>query len=61
VSYLIEAGSDAGLADLAVISSGSAATTFGATAPPGVYHVRVRGVTSAGPGPPSADIVVVVP
>lgn len=60
-AYLVLAGNAPGLSNLAVISTGSAATTFTAVAPPGVYHVRVRALNGAGPGLSSNEIVVIVP
>lgn len=57
-SYLIEAGSAPGLADLAVLRAGNT-TSFRTTAPPGVYYVRVRGVGPDGvAGEASNEIVV---
>jgi predicted phage tail protein len=60
-AYLLEAGSAPGLSDLAVISTGSPVTAFAAVAQPGNYYVRVRAVNGSGPGPASAEILVVVP
>ena len=60
-SYLVEAGSAAGLADLAIVSTGSASPSLVAEAPPGAYFVRVRAVNGAGPGPATADLRVIVP
>ena len=60
-SYLVEAGSSPGLADLAMLSTGSASTVFNALAPTGTYYVRVRGVNGGGASAASAEIVVVVP
>jgi hypothetical protein len=60
-AYLLEAGSAAGLANLAVISTGSPVAAFSAVAQPGTYYVRVRAVNGSGPGPAAAEIVVVVP
>ena len=60
--YLVEAGSMPGLSNLAVFSSGSAATTLTVThVPRGTYYVRLRAVNALGAGPPSFDTVVVVP
>ncbi len=60
-SYLVEAGSSTGLADLATLSTGSAATAFNASAPAGTYYVRVRAVNGGGAGAASGDVVVIVP
>jgi hypothetical protein len=58
--YGLEAGSAAGLANLAVIASGASSLTVHGV-PPGHYHVRVRAVGIGGQGPRSADLVVTVP
>jgi hypothetical protein len=60
-TYIIEAGSAPGLRDLANIPVGSAPNVAVAGVPPGTYHVRIRARNPAGVGPPSIDIVVVVP
>ena len=60
-AYVVEAGSEAGLSNLATISTGSPATSFAAIAPPGTYYVRVRAVNGAGAGPPSAEAIIAVP
>jgi hypothetical protein len=60
-SYLVEAGSSPGLADLATLSTGSAGTVFNASAPAGIYYVRVRAVNGGGAGATSGEVVVVVP
>ena len=61
-SYLVEAGSMLGLSNLAVLNTGSAATTLTVTnVPRGTYHVRLRAVNGLGAGPPSFDTIVVVP
>ena len=60
-SYLVEAGSSPGLADLATLSTGIANTVFHASAPAGIYYVRVRGVNGGGASSASGEIVVVVP
>jgi len=57
-SYILEAGSAPGLSNLAIVPI--AGTAIAATAPPGTYYVRVRGVNSAGQGPPSNEVTVVV-
>ena len=61
ISYMIEAGSSSGLADLVTLSTGSASTSFVATAPSGTYFVRVRTVNGAGASIPSNEVVVTVP
>lgn len=59
-AYLVEAGSSTGLANLAVLPTGSAATTLTVTAPPGTYYVRVRATNAAGASAPSNEVVIVV-
>lgn len=60
-AYLVEAGSASGLSDLATVSTGSAGTSFLASAPPGTYYVRVRAINGAGAGAPSAEAIITVP
>jgi hypothetical protein len=61
-SYLVEAGSMIGLSNLAVFSTGSAATTLTVpNVPSGIYYVRLRAVNTMGAGPPSYDTLIVVP
>jgi predicted nicotinamide N-methyase len=55
--YVIEAGSDPGLSDIAVLPVGNV-TTFTTEAPPGTYFVRVRAINAKGPGLPSNEVVV---
>ena len=55
--YVIEAGSDPGLSDIATIQVGNV-TSFTTQAPPGTYFVRVRAINSRGPGLPSNEIIV---
>jgi len=60
-SYILEAGSGPGLANLVTQDTGSAATTLAyAGVPPGTYYVRVRAVNSLGAGVPSNEVVVTV-
>lgn len=59
-SYVIEAGSVSGAADIGAFPMG-AATSFSGAVPPGTYFVRIRGVNAAGAGPPSNEVVVAVP
>jgi hypothetical protein len=56
--YVIEAGSDPGLSDIATLQVGNV-TTFTTEAPPGTYFVRVRALNAKGPGLPSNEVVVV--
>lgn len=58
-SYIVEAGSGTGLADLATLNNG-AATTLVTAAPPGTYYVRVRAANSCGSGPASNEVVLTV-
>lgn len=59
-SYVLEAGSAAGLANL-VVSNVGALTAISGGVPPGAYFVRVRGVNGCGqPGPASNEILVTV-
>jgi predicted phage tail protein len=57
LGYIIEAGSEPGLANLARMQVGNM-TRFSTPAPPGTYFVRVRAVNSRGPGLPSNEVVV---
>jgi hypothetical protein len=61
-SYVVQAGSSAGGADLANFDTGSLATTFPATnVPAGSYYVRVYGKNSCGLSAPSNEILMTVP
>jgi hypothetical protein len=59
-SYVLEAGSGPGLADLFNADIGNA-TTLPAGAPPGTYYVRVRARAGLAISGPSAEIVVTLP
>jgi hypothetical protein len=61
VAYVVEAGSASGLANLAVIDTGSPVLALSANAPPGRYFVRVRARTACGAGPASNEVVINVP
>jgi hypothetical protein len=56
--YVLEAGSGAGLTNIASLPVGGAAMTV--LAPPGTYHVRVRPRNACGSGLPSNEVVVTV-
>lgn len=55
--YILEAGSAPGLNNLAVVALGKA-TSFSATAPSGVYYVRVRARNLAGVSTASNEVIV---
>lgn len=60
--YVVEAGTATGLANLAVLPTGSTATfVLVVDVPPGTYFVRVRAARSGALGPPSNEIMVLVP
>lgn len=61
-SYVIEAGSTSGAANLANSDLGSTATTFTATGVGrGTYFVRVKGKNACGTGAASNEVTLVVP
>ena len=57
LGYIVEAGSEPGLSDLAKVQVASV-TEFSTEAPPGAYYVRVRAVNEQGAGPASNEILV---
>ena len=59
-SYIVEAGSAAGLSNIIVIDTGNAATQLVANAPPGTYFVRVRGKSACGTGAASNQVIITV-
>jgi hypothetical protein len=60
-TYIVEAGSGPGLANLAVTDLGGTATTLTASAVArGTYYVRVRGSNACGTGASSNEITLVV-
>lgn len=60
-SYILEAGSQSSLADLANFSTGTAATSFSAGGiGPGTYYVRVRASNASGTSVPSNEAVLIV-
>ncbi len=58
--YVIEAGSSPGSSNLAVLDTGSPATSLTATAGAGTYYVRLRARNSCGTSGSSAEIIVIV-
>ena len=60
-SYVLEAGTAAGLANLGTLPVGAMPSLVVPGVPAGTYVLRVRAVTSAGSGAASSDVVVVVP
>jgi 5-hydroxyisourate hydrolase-like protein (transthyretin family) len=61
-SYIIEAGSATGLADLATVNTGNTNTTASFSGvPSGTYHVRLRAVNAQGASVVSNERTIVVP
>ncbi len=61
-SYVVEAGSATGLSNLAVLNTGSAATTLVVPGvPPGTYFLRVRAANAFGASPVSIERSITVP
>ena len=58
-SYVLEAGSAPGLANLVSANIGGA-RQYTTVAPPGTYYVRVRGANNCNVGAPSNEVVVTV-
>jgi hypothetical protein len=56
--YIIEAGSASGLANLATLPTGNAATQLSVTAPPGRYFARVRSTNACGTSDVSNEQVI---
>jgi Tol biopolymer transport system component len=60
-SYMIEAGSGSGLADLASFGTGTNATSFSASdVSQGTYYTRVRAANASGTGAASDEVVLFV-
>ena len=57
--YTLEAGYSPGATNAVVVDVGTG-TGLTATAPPGVYYVRVRARNACGPGPATNEVVVSV-
>lgn len=60
-TYVVEAGTASGLTNIGTIATGHLDTAFSTAAPAGTYFVRVRAANAFGLGPPSNEVVVVVP
>ena len=60
-TYIVEAGTAAGLSNVGTFATGHLDTTLVVPAPPGTYFVRVRAANAFGASPPSNEISVVVP
>ena len=60
IAFIIEAGSSPGASNLASFDTGSAATSFSATAPNGTYYIRIRVRTSCGTSGTSNEVTVTV-
>ena len=58
--YVLEAGSGPGLGNLGSVPVSGTVVNF-ANVPTGTYYVRVRAINGAGVGPPSDEVVIVVP
>src|SRR5206468_1766347 len=60
-SYRLEAGSAAGLSDLASFPTGSTATSFSTSGvAPGTYYLRVKAISGIATSGPSNEVVVIV-
>ncbi len=60
-SYVIEAGTAAGLANIGALPTGNLDTTWSTFAPSGTYYVRVRAANAFGLSAATNDVTVVVP
>ncbi|MEZ5419890.1 MAG: PQQ-binding-like beta-propeller repeat protein [Vicinamibacterales bacterium] len=60
-TYIVEAGTASGLANLAVFPTGYLDTWLNAAPPPGTYYVRVRATNAFGVSPPTNEVTLVVP
>lgn len=61
-SYVLEAGTATGLANITTFSTGNANTSLVVPGvPPGTYFLRLRAVNAQGSSPPSFEHVLVVP
>lgn len=60
-SYVLEAGTRSGAADIGAIDFGGLTTRFFAVAPRGVYYLRIRARNQHGLGPASNEVALSVP
>ncbi len=61
-SYIIEAGTATGLANIGVVNTGTTATTLAVPGvPSGIYYLRVRAANAQGASPVSNERVLTVP
>lgn len=60
-SYVIEAGTAAGLTNIGALPTGHLDTTWSVPAPAGTYFVRVRAANAFGLSPATNELTVVVP
>ncbi len=60
-TYVVEAGTAAGLANVGTFATGHLDTTFITPAPSGTYYVRVRAANAFGVSASSNEVTVVVP
>lgn len=60
-TYVIEAGTGAGLANIITFPTGHLDTTFSALVPSGTYVVRIRAANAFGVSPPTNEVTLVVP
>ena len=57
-SYVVEAGSRPNASDVVVFDTGSPATTLTATAPTGLYYVRIRARNAVGTSAASNEVAI---
>lgn len=60
-SYVLEAGTSPGAANIATLDTGTLDTDFTAPVPPGTYYLRVRARNAFGASGPSNEVSFVVP